>query len=92
MERTERMSEPGPKRGAAAACAGAAVGMILVAASGGGCGGQQLETGYRYRPLGRTDVERRAFYASPFSKEARMAEQQQESDAADYRARRPTPY
>ena len=46
-----------------------------------GCGSQQLETGYRYRPLNSTTVERRAFYADPYSLEARQAEA--ERDAVD---------
>lgn len=34
----------------------------------------QLETGYRYTPLGSTESQRRAFYADPFSADARRAE------------------
>lgn len=43
----------------------------------GGCGdSNRLETGYRYQPLGSTSVERRAFYADPFSEEAMRGEAQ----------------
>ena len=44
-----------------------------------------LETGYRYDPLNSTTVQRRAFYADPYSVEARRAEmerqQRMEGDA-----------
>ncbi len=42
----------------------------------GGCG-MELETGYKYRPLSATPVQRRAYYASPFSPEKTAAEQEQ---------------
>ena len=38
-----------------------------------GCGSRRLETGYQYTPLGATPVQRRAYYAGPFSPEARDA-------------------
>lgn len=51
----------------------AAVGAIWVFAAG--CG-MQLETPYQYRPLGASSVQRRAYYASPFSPEKTAAEQE----------------
>jgi hypothetical protein len=41
----------------------------------GGCG-MDLETGYKYRPLGASAVERRGYYASPYSPERNAAEQE----------------
>lgn len=50
------------------------IGVILATACAGlGCGGK-LETGYRYRPLGESQAQRRAYYAGPFSPEARAAQ------------------
>jgi len=49
--------------------------MLVVA---GGCG-MDLETGYKYRPLGASAVERRGYYASPYSPEKSAAEQQHKS-------------
>jgi hypothetical protein len=45
-----------------------------------GCGRSTLETGYKPRKLGASGVERRSYYASPFTPEARAAqlERQQE--------------
>jgi len=40
-----------------------------------GCG-MDLETGYKYRPLGASVVERRGYYASPYSPEKTAAEQE----------------
>jgi len=48
----------------------------------GGCGGpQKLETGYQFTPLGASPAERRAFYAGPFSAEAREAQIERERGA-----------
>ena len=55
------------------ALGGALVALHVATGCGTGSGGR-LETGYRYRPLNSTVVERRAFYADPYSVEARMAE------------------
>ena len=41
-----------------------------------GCG-MELETGYKYRPLNASTVQRRAYYASPYSPEKTAAEQEQ---------------
>lgn len=41
-----------------------------------GCG-MDLETDYHYRPLNASAVQRRAYYASPFSPEKSAAEQEQ---------------
>ena len=53
---------------------------FLAVAAGGvflaSCG-NELETGYKYRPLGATAVQRRAYYASPYSPEKSAAEQEQ---------------
>jgi len=47
-----------------------------------GCGGSsRLETGYQYTPLGASPAERRAFYAGPFSAEAREAQIERERGA-----------
>lgn len=45
----------------------------------GGCG-MQLETGYQYRPLNASAVQRRAYYASPFTDEKSAAEQEKKAD------------
>jgi hypothetical protein len=53
--------------------------LVAVAASAVwlvGCGAE-LETGYKYRPLNASPVQRRAFYASPYSPEKTAAEQEQ---------------
>ena len=39
-----------------------------------GCG-PELETGYKYRPLGATVAQRRGYYASPYSAEKAAAQQ-----------------
>jgi hypothetical protein len=43
-----------------------------------GCG-YELETGYKYRPLNSTSVQRRGYYASPYSPEKSAAEQEQKN-------------
>jgi hypothetical protein len=40
-----------------------------------GCG-MELETGYKYRPLNATPVQRRGYYASPYSMDKAAAEQE----------------
>ena len=40
-----------------------------------GCS-MELETGYKYRPLNATPVQRRGYYASPYSMEKAAAEQE----------------
>jgi hypothetical protein len=58
----------------------ALLGSIVLAGLGAlataGCG-MDLETGYKYRPLGASAVERRGYYASPYSAEKNAAEQEQ---------------
>lgn len=44
-----------------------------------GCG-VQLETGYQYRPLSASAVQRRAYYASPFTQEKIAAQQEKQGD------------
>jgi hypothetical protein len=56
-------------------------GAALAAAYAGGCG-MQLETGYQFRPLNASSVQRRAYYASPFTDEKSAAEQEKKSDKA----------
>ena len=47
--------------------------LLALVAPLAGCGSRKLETGYQYTPLGSTPVQRRAYYAGPFSPEAREA-------------------
>ncbi len=55
-----------------------------------GCSSNKLETGYAYTPLGSTPSQRRAYYAGPFSPEAREALRSGDAPAgADRRAGRP---
>lgn len=54
-------------------CKLALLGMLVIS---GGCG-MDLETGYKYRPLGASAVERRGYYANPYSAEKNAAQQQQ---------------
>lgn len=58
-----------------------AAGTLLLA----GCG-TELETGYKYRPLGASAVQRRAYYASPYSPEKSAAEQEQSQSGPKPRA------
>jgi hypothetical protein len=44
-----------------------------------GCS-NKLETGYEPRTIGSNEVERRGYYAAPFSKEAREARQKADVD------------
>ena len=52
---------------------GIALGLAVVAAAAG-CSAK-LETGYEPRKIGSNETERRGFYAAPFTREAREAEQ-----------------
>lgn len=59
---------------------------------GVGCGSNKLETGYQYSPLGESATKRRAYYAGPFSPEAREALLAPGNDTAvGPDARRPRP-
>ncbi|HEY8748050.1 MAG TPA: hypothetical protein VIM11_08750 [Tepidisphaeraceae bacterium] len=40
-----------------------------------GCS-MELETGYKYRPLNASSVQRRGYYASPYTQEKAAAEQE----------------
>ena len=71
---------------------GIVLSMVSIAA-GAGCGGSALETGYKPRILSASEAQRRAYYASPFSKEAALAEKDRASNSTpDYRTRRPGAY
>ena len=63
---------------------GAAVALVALA----GCGGNELETGFKPQPLGSSAAVRRGYYASPYTPEAKAAEveRDQEQDL-----RRPKP-
>lgn len=64
--------------------------LLGAALTGGllGCRGRQLETGYVYTPLGSSPTQRRAYYAGPFSDEARAAQAERQTDLE---SRRPVP-
>ena len=47
-----------------------------------------LETGYKPRPLGVSDAERKAFYSPKYTRAAAQAEQERDKEA-EFRARRP---
>ena len=53
-----------------------------------GCGSSRLETGYQPRPLGASDLERKAFYSAKYTRAAAMAEQERGRET-EFRARRP---
>ncbi len=57
--------------------------LIGYAAHAGCRSSHTLETGYKYQPLNSTTVERRAFYADPYSIEARRAEAERQQRARD---------
>jgi hypothetical protein len=61
--------------------------LACVAAPAPGCAlfrkQHTLETGYQYQPLNSTSVQRRAFYADPYSIEARRAEAERQQRARD---------
>ena len=42
-----------------------------------------LETGYQYQPLNSTNLQRRAFYADPYSIVARRAQAERQQQARD---------
>lgn len=56
-----------------------------------GCGGKQLETGYTFTPLGDSPAQRRAYYAGPFSPEARNAMISEQREGGSGPSRRPNP-
>ena len=62
--------------------------ILFLTIAGGFAGGcrSKLETGYDPRRLGASSAERRAFYAPPFTAEARAAQQERRDDM---RQRRP---
>lgn len=61
----------------ASALAGFIVLALVMLVGAAGCADRRLETGYGYRPLNSSPIERRAFYADPYSIEARQAEAEQ---------------
>jgi hypothetical protein len=61
-----------------------AIAMVLA----GGCTAK-LETGYKPRLLGDSDVQRRGYYAGEFTPQAKAAEKQEQG--ADPELRRPGP-
>jgi hypothetical protein len=61
---------------------------LLLVFTGLGCGSNELETGYRPKPLGASDAERRAFYSPRYTRAAALAGQARDRDA-DFRSRRP---
>lgn len=65
--------------------------LATAALASAGCGSNKLETGYQYTPLGATPVQRRAYYAGPFSPEARDAMMSEDRDAASSGDRRGRP-
>jgi hypothetical protein len=62
----------------------------LIATCTAGCRGGRLETGYEYTPLGQSNTQRRAYYAGPFSPEAREAQAEIRTGGDDV-DRRPRP-
>lgn len=68
--------------------------IILVAGGsiGLGCQKNELETGYKFNRLGgSTQTQRRAYYAGPFSPEARQAMMESNNGDVPSAMRRPTP-
>jgi len=63
-----------------------AVGAFGLLAFVAGCS-EQLETGYNPRPLDASDITRRGFYASPYTREAKAAEAERERDPESRRQR-----
>ncbi len=54
-------------------------GTVLASA---GCNSNQLETGYVFTPIGSpTSAQRKAFFANPFSPEARAAQMESATDS-----------
>jgi hypothetical protein len=64
---------------------GSAVGVVVLVAAG--CS-NTLETGYKPRALGDSSVKRRAYYAAPFTPEAKAGEAAREQEL-DMRRPRP---
>jgi len=60
---------------------------LVTLVPGVGCARQTLETGYKFTPLGASPTQRRAYYAGPFSPEARQAQMEAASDESDRRPR-----
>jgi hypothetical protein len=65
------------------------VSMLMIVVLLSGCS-SKLETGYKPRKLGASETERRGFYASPFTPEARAASTERGRED-DLDARRPRP-
>jgi hypothetical protein len=62
---------------------------VLFALAGASAGCEsELETGYKPRKVGATSAQRRGYYASPFTPEAKAAGLEREQEIE---ARRPTP-
>ena len=61
--------------------------LVALVTFAGGCGGT-LEDGYKPSPLGASDAQRRAYYASPFTPEAKAATEDRDQEID---ARRPHP-
>ena len=61
----------------------------LIAIVLAGCS-SKLETGYKPRKLGASETERRGFYATPFTPEARAASTERQRDQ-EFESRRPRP-
>ena len=59
--------------------------VVSLWAASAGCS-SKLETGYEPRPLGVSTVERKAYYASPYTPEAAAAGRGQQAD--DFRSMR----
>jgi hypothetical protein len=66
-----------------------AAGLVLAGLTG--CKGAELETGYKPRALDSSTIQRRAYYAGPFSPAARQA-QQAEQQQQIFDARRGRDY
>ncbi len=56
------------------------VALLVVPLVGCGYEPNRLSTGYRYRPLNASELDRRAFYADRYSFEAREAQMSSSSD------------
>ncbi len=65
----------------------ATAGAIAILFSGVGCRTDQLETGYKYTPLGDSPARQKAYYAGPFSKEAREAQAENRTETEERRVR-----
>lgn len=61
----------------------------LIALFVGGCTNITLETGYEPRPIKATGVERRGYYAGPFTPAAREAAAQERANQPDGRRTNP---